>query len=141
MPIREIIAPVSMAQVFVPRYCVWAKDRREGWGHSTYRSQSEHWSGRDGTAQESLAALILHFRIDIFLSFFKKRFYLFIFGERGREGEREEDKHQCVVASHVPPTGGLAHNPGMCPDWESNQRPFGSQACTLSSEPQQPGPY
>ena len=69
MPIREIIAPVSVAQVFVPRYCVWAKDRREGWGHSTYRSQSEHWSGRDGTAQESLAALILHFRIDIFLSF------------------------------------------------------------------------
>ena len=69
MPIREIIAPVSVAQVSVPRYCVWAKDRREGWGHSTYRSQSEHWSGRDGTAQESLAALILHFRIDIFLYF------------------------------------------------------------------------
>ena len=24
-------------------------------------------------------------------------------------------------------TGDLAHNPGMCPDWELNHRPFGSQ--------------
>ena len=42
------------------------------------------------------------------------------FRQRGREGEREGQKHQCVVASHMPPTGDLAHNPGMCPDWESN---------------------
>ena len=40
------------------------------------------------------------------------------------EGEREGEKHQCVVASHMPTTGDLACNPGMCPDWESNQRPF-----------------
>ena len=46
------------------------------------------------------------------------RFYLFI--ERGEGREREEEKHQCVVASHVPPTGDLACNPGMCPDLESN---------------------
>ena len=26
---------------------------------------------------------------------------LVIFRERGREGEREGEKHQCVVASHV----------------------------------------
>ena len=25
------------------------------------------------------------------------------------------------------PTGDLAHNPGMCPDWELNWQPFGSQ--------------
>ena len=37
------------------------------------------------------------------------------------------EKYQCVVASVTPPTGDLAHNPGMCPDWESNQQPFGSQ--------------
>ena len=30
-----------------------------------------------------------------------KIFYLFIFMEKGREGEREEEKHQCVVASRV----------------------------------------
>ena len=55
------------------------------------------------------------------------KYYLCIFREIGREGEREEEKHQCVVASHAPPTGDLACNPGMCPNWESNQRPFGSQ--------------
>ena len=43
------------------------------------------------------------------------------------EGERGGEKHQCVVASHVAPTGDLACNPGTCPDWESNRRPFGSQ--------------
>ena len=46
------------------------------------------------------------------------RFYLFIFRERGKEGRREEEKHQCVVASDMVPTGDQAHNPGMCPDWE-----------------------
>ena len=59
-----------------------------------------------------------------------KRLYLFIFrGEGG--GEREGEKHPCVFASHVPTTGDLAHNLGMCPDWESNRQPFGLQL-TLS---------
>ena len=44
---------------------------------------------------------------------FFKRFYLFL--ERGREREREGEKHQCVVVSCTPPTGDLAHNPGTCP--------------------------
>ena len=51
----------------------------------------------------------------------------------------DHKKHQGVVASHMPPNGDLAHNPGVCPDWESNQRPFGSQAGTQSSEPHQSG--
>ena len=68
-----------------------------------------------------------------------KRFYLFIFRERGREGGREGEKHQCVVASHTPRTGDLAHNPGMCPDWESNQWSSGSQAGIQSTERHQPG--
>ena len=41
--------------------------------------------------------------------FFKKT-YLFIFRERGKEGEREGEKHQRVVASHAPPTADLASN-------------------------------
>ena len=49
------------------------------------------------------------------LSLFKM-IYLFIFRDRGREREREGEKYQCVVASHAPPAGDLAHNPGMCPD-------------------------
>ena len=39
----------------------------------------------------------------------KKRFYLFIL-ERGREGEGEGEKHQCVVASYAPSMGDLASN-------------------------------
>ena len=44
----------------------------------------------------------------------------------GREGEREGRKHQCVVASHAAPTGDLACNPSMFPDWELNQQQLAS---------------
>ena len=65
---------------------------------------------------------------------------LFIFRERGREREREVEKHLCVVASRVSPTGDLALNPGMCPDWELNQQHFDLQAGTQSTEPHEPEP-
>ena len=65
------------------------------------------------------------------------------------EGERKErnicvqEKHgsSCLLfASPGPPTGDLAWNPGMCPDWESNrQRSFHSQAGAQSTDPHQPG--
>ena len=71
--------------------------------------------------------------------FIKKKNEFVYFLEKGEGGEKEGEKHQCVV-SHAPPTGDLAHNPGMCPDWESNQQSFGSQASTQSTEPYQPGP-
>ena len=58
--------------------------------------------------------------------FFFSFIYLFIFRQRRREGEREGEKHQCVVASHMVPSGDLAHNPVMYPEWELNRRPFGS---------------
>ena len=53
----------------------------------------------------------------VFIYFLKDFIYLFL--GRGREGEREGEKHQCVVDSCAPPTGDPAHNPGMHPDWES----------------------
>ena len=61
---------------------------------------------------------------------FRLRF-LFIFRERRREGEREGEKHRCArrtfigCLSHIP-SGELAWNPSVCPDWESNQWPFSS---------------
>ena len=79
----------------------------------------------------------LYFILPSYIFFLLLFIYLFI--ERGRGGEREGEKHQCVVASHVPPTGDLAYNPGMCTDWESNLQPFGSQAGTQSTEPRQLG--
>ena len=40
---------------------------------------------------------------------------LFIYFLERREGEREGEKHQCVIASLLPPMGDLAHNPDMGP--------------------------
>ena len=37
------------------------------------------------------------------------------------------------------PTRDLAGNPGVCPDWELNWRPFGLQGSAQSTEPHQPG--
>ena len=54
--------------------------------------------------------------LSLLIFYFSKDFL-----EEGREGERQGEKHQCVVASCTPPTGNLACNPGMCPDWASNQ--------------------
>ena len=57
------------------------------------------------------------FHLSIYLFIFIHYFFL---ENGGGKLEREEEKHECVVASHVAPTWDLAHNPGMCPDWEPN---------------------
>ena len=47
---------------------------------------------------------------------FRKRFYLFIFRERGREGEREGEKHQSVVCLLLTPNyQGPGPNPRHMP--------------------------
>ena len=72
-----------------------------------------------------MTKIVITFKVYFFL-----RFYLFTFRQRGKEGEREGEKHQCVVACHVlPPTGDLACNqvPGL---GTQPARPFGSQAGT-----------
>ena len=61
--------------------------------------------------------------------FFKRDF---IFTERGSEREREERNISVWLPLTCPLLGDLACNPGMCPDWESNQRPFGLQARSRS---------
>ena len=53
--------------------------------------------------------------------FFSLRFYLFIFRERGRERERESERNMdWLTLTHAPVLGTWPHNPGMCPDQESN---------------------
>ena len=54
-----------------------------------------------------------------------------------KEEEREKERERNINVWEIA-TGDLARNPGMCPDWESNGRPFGSQAGTQSTEPHQP---
>ena len=68
-----------------------------------------------------------------------KNLLIYFFRERGREGEREGEKPQCVVASHSAPSGDLACNPGMCPDQESNWRPSGLQDDAEPTELHQSG--
>ena len=60
----------------------------------------------------------------LFFSFFFLKGFIYLLLGKGREGEREGEKHQCVVAFHAPPTWDLACNPGMCPDWELNLDPL-----------------
>ena len=79
---------------------------------------------------------VIYHRVN--LQTFKKIFFIY-FRQRTKEGRRGGEKHPCVVASHVAPTGDLAHNPGMGPDWELNRWPFGSQTGAQSTEPPQPG--
>ena len=64
--------------------------------------------------------------------------FIYIFKEKGREEDREGEKHQYVVASHTPHTVDLTHNTGKSPDWESNQQHFSSPDGTQSTEPHQP---
>ena len=64
------------------------------------------------------------------LNFFFK--ILFISRERGQEGGRERNINVWLPLA-CSQLGDLAHNPGMCPDWELNPRPFGSQAISLNS--------
>ena len=71
---------------------------------------------------------------------FLKKDFIYSFLERGRKGELEGERRQCVVASSAPLTGNLDCNPGMCPDWKSSSQCFGSQAQAQSTELHQPGP-
>ena len=72
--------------------------------------------------------------------FFLKILFLHVLIERGRVGKRKGKKHQCVVASRVPPVGIWPVTQACALDWESNLRSFGSQVSTQSTEPHQPGP-
>ena len=69
-----------------------------------------------------------HFSHSNFFSLLLKKCFkdfIYLFLERGKGKKKEGEKQQCVVASRVPLTGDLAHNPGMCTDGESNWPPFG----------------
>ena len=92
-------------------------------------------------ATQNKHQVMQHYSITIFSNIFLKiilvfkDFIYFIFRQRGRQGKRVGEKHQCAVASCTPSSGDRVHNPGMCSDWESNQRPCGSQAGTQSLNP------
>ena len=67
------------------------------------------------------------------VSFYKKILWVFLERGEGREKERESN------IDWLSPTGDLAYQPGMCPDWKWNHQPFNAQASAQSTEPHQPG--
>ena len=46
---------------------------------------------------------------------------IYLFLDRGEGREKEGEKHQCVVASRVSPSGDLARKAGLGPDWVLNR--------------------
>ena len=76
---------------------------------------------------------------------FKNSLFIYLHLETGEGKEKRKERNINVqekhrsVASHTSPVGDLACDPGMCPNWKSNWRPFGSQASAQSTEPYQPG--
>ena len=76
-----------------------------------------------------------HFGLGLLPFFFRFLFIYFWRKEKGRETCARETSISCLS----PPTGDLAHNPGMSPDWASNWQTFGPQAGTQSTELHQPG--
>ena len=128
--------------------CVWAVD---GGGR-----RSLGWKAKWLQGDHSLLSLFMFESCDyvglyflkttilsLFLQWKRIPFIYFFRGGEGREKERGRnisvwEKHW-LVASCTPQSGDLAHNPGMCPDQELNQRPFSSLPNTQSTEPHQPG--
>ena len=69
-------------------------------------------------------------QLDIRMQIFKDYFL-----ERGEGREKERERHINVwLPLPCPPLGDLACNPGLCPDRELNQQPFGSQAGAQSTD-------
>ena len=80
-----------------------------------------------------------------FLKIFLNKFLnLFIFRYRGKEREREGEKLRHVRGTSIScflhaSQWGQAHNPGMCPDQESNQQPFALWDDAQPTQPHQSG--
>ena len=51
---------------------------------------------------------------------FKDFIYLFLERGEGKEKERERNINVWFPLVKKAPAGDLAHNPGICPDWELN---------------------
>ena len=66
-----------------------------------------------------LLTLLIMFLPHRSLQFLKDFIYLLL--ERGREKERKERNISVWLRLIHPPTKDLAHNSGMCPDWEQKR--------------------
>ena len=84
------------------------------------------WNGRKGHEEPQGVT-------DMYAISFKDFIYLFLVGGGRREKERERNIHQLPL--RYTPHWDRTCNPGTCPDWESNRRPFAFQDNAQSTEP------
>ena len=81
--------------------------------------------------------------MDVFISYTRVyflKYFIYLFLERGEGREKERERNiDHLIASCIPPTGDLACNPGMCPDWDLNLWPFGLWDNTQPTELYQSG--
>ena len=68
------------------------------------------------------------------------KIFIYLFLEKGREGEREGERHQCVVAFRTSRTGDLVRDPGICSRLGIEPATLWFSARTQSTELHQPGP-
>ena len=79
-----------------------------------------------------------NFLLSFFLSsFFFFKIFIYFFERTGKGGNKR--RRGTSVCNWSPPTRDLAHNPGMCPDWELNLQSSSLQAGAQSTEPHKPG--
>ena len=90
--------------------------------------------------EECLFRSFVHF--SFYYCYYCLKDFIYLFLERGKGGRKRgrdtsmSERFGCLLHA---PNGDLASNPGMRPDWESNQRHFSLQAGTQSTEPHEPG--
>ena len=78
-------------------------------------SQGETEIENDTFEKENIHSNFIGSLLFLWVFFYFLKILCIFFRQRGREGERDGEKHQCVVASQAPSTGDLAWNPYMCP--------------------------
>ena len=126
---------------------------------TTSELPSHLWRNSAGSAQSTephqpgpafLFSVVCMVTVSIFLlstyfCLYILNFFIYLLLKRGEGKEKERERNinvweiNWLAVSHTPWAGDLTRNPGVCPDWESNQWPFSLQAGAQSTEPHQPG--
>ena len=111
-----LLQTLLMYIYFLPLYLFFHEALMEVW-----LGEETGWPAAGGVKEKRTWVMLLmnYLRESLYVMISLRHNSLFLkilfFLERGREGEREGETHQCVVASHAPPTGIWPATPGVCP--------------------------